>query len=151
MNQDHIIQKVFVEITVNNKEKALGIKEEINSFLSIDVFPEIEKYINTLEYNLAGQTLQIPRLELNLDVKSSSLNAELKDKIVQLFQEELSKISQHALSLNQETENESKAYLIDRQEKAVQAFIFFWKKDICRGGTRNEKGSAFWNQRCSAL
>jgi len=140
VNQDHIIQKVFVEITVNNKEKALGIKEEINSFLSIDVFPEIEKYINTLEYNLAGQTLQIPRLELNLDVKSSSLNAELKDKIVQLFQEELSKISQHALSLNQETENESKAYLIDRQEKAVQAFIFFLEKGYMPWWNPERKG-----------
>jgi hypothetical protein len=36
---DHIIQKVFVEI-VNNKEKAMNIKEDINSFLSVDVFPK---------------------------------------------------------------------------------------------------------------
>ncbi|WP_346985759.1 hypothetical protein [Chryseobacterium sp. POE27] len=60
MKQDHIIQKVFVEITVNNKEKAYCIKDDINSFLSIDVFPEIEKYINGIEQKLAGHTLQIP-------------------------------------------------------------------------------------------
>lgn len=125
MNQDHIIQKVFVEITVNNKEKASNIKEDINSFLSIDVFPEIEKYINTLEYELAGQTLQIPKLALNLDIKSSALDSELKDKIVQLFREELSEISLPAQGLKQETEDGSKAYLLDQQEKTVQAFLFF--------------------------
>ncbi|RTZ49446.1 hypothetical protein EJ377_02010 [Chryseobacterium arthrosphaerae] len=38
VNQDHIIQKVFVEITVNNKEKALDIKEDINSFCLLMFF-----------------------------------------------------------------------------------------------------------------
>lgn len=125
MKQDHIIQKVFVEITVNNKEKAYLIKDDINSFLSIDVFPEIEKYINGIEQKLAGHTLQIPRMELNLDVKNSSLNTELKDKIVQLFKEELSETAQRSETSEQETENESKAYWVENQEKMVQTFIYF--------------------------
>ncbi|NIF06612.1 hypothetical protein F3J23_14275 [Chryseobacterium sp. Tr-659] len=128
MKQDHIIQKVFVEITVNNKEKALGIKEDINSFLSIDVFPEIEKYINTLEYNLAGHTLQIPRLELNLDVKNSLLNSELKDQIVQHLEKELSEITESIVSSDQKTENDSQLYLVNNQEKVIQAFIYFLEK-----------------------
>ncbi|MCX8525305.1 contractile injection system tape measure protein [Chryseobacterium formosus] len=128
MKQDHIIQKVFVEITVNNKEKAFSIKEDISSFLSIDVFPEIEKYINALEYKLDDHTLQIPRLELNLDVKNSSLNAELKDKIAQLFKDELSEITKPITNSDQETENDSKAYLIDNQEKIIQTFIYFLEK-----------------------
>lgn len=128
MKQDHIIQKVFVEITVNNKEKAFGIKEDINSFLSMDVFPEIEKYINDLKYQLADRTIQIPRLELNLDVKSSSLNTELKDKIAQAFKEELSEITKPIEHSDPETEHDVKAYLIDNQEKMVQAFIYFLEK-----------------------
>ncbi|WES99623.1 contractile injection system tape measure protein [Chryseobacterium arthrosphaerae] len=143
MNQDHIIQKVFVEITVNNKEKALDIKEDINSFLSIDVFPEIEKYINTLEYELAGQTLQIPKLALNLDIKSSALDSELKDKIVQLFREELSEISLPAQGLKQETEDGSKAYLLDQQEKTVQAFLFFLEKGYMPWWNPERKGTSF--------
>ena len=102
MKQDHIIQKVFVEITVNNKEKAYRIKDDINSFLSIDVFPEIEKYINDIEHKLAGHTLQIPKLELNLDVKNSSLNTELKDKIAQLFKEKLSGMAKSEKTSEQE-------------------------------------------------
>ncbi|MDR6156883.1 hypothetical protein QF023_000399 [Chryseobacterium sp. SLBN-27] len=125
MKQNHIIQKVFIEITVNNKEKAYGIKDDINSFLSIDVFPEIEKYINSIEHKLAGHTLQIPRLELNFDINNSSLNAELKDRITQLFKEELSEIAKHHEMFNQETESGSKAYWVSNQEKLVQTFIYF--------------------------
>lgn len=143
MKQDHIIQKVFVEITVNNKEKAFSIKEDISSFLSIDVFPEIEKYINALEYKLDDYTLQIPRLEMNLDIKSSSLNAELKDKIAQLFKEELSEITKPIEVPNQETENDSKAYLIDNQEKMIQTFIYFLEKGNMPWWNSDTKGLAF--------
>ncbi|TZF99240.1 hypothetical protein FW781_04750 (plasmid) [Chryseobacterium panacisoli] len=125
MKQNHIIQKVFLEITVNNKEKALRIKDDINSFLSIDVFPEIEKHIKALEYKLAGRTLQIPRLELHVDVKSSTLNTELKDQIAELFKEELSEITHPIETSYQEAEGETKAYLVDHQEKMFRAFIYF--------------------------
>ena len=143
MKQDHIIQKVFVEISVNNKDKAFSIKEDISSFLSIDVFPEIEKYINALEYKLDDHTLQIPRLELNLDVKNSSLNAELKDKIAQLFKDELSEITKPIDKSDQETESDSKAYLIDNQEKAIQTFIYFLEKGNMPWWNSSTNGIAF--------
>jgi len=125
VKQDHIIQKVFVEVTVSNKEKAYHIKDDISSFLSIDVFPEIEKYINSIEHKLGGHTLQIPRLELNLDVRNSSLNTELRDKITQHFKEELSEIAMDNKTSNFEDEKDFKAYRIDNQEKMIQTFIFF--------------------------
>ena len=143
MKQDHIIQKVFVEITVNNKEKAYSIKDDISSFLSIDVFPEIEKYINALEQTLADHTLQIPRLELNLDVKSSALNTELKDKIAQLFKEELSEITKPIEISDQETEGDSKAYLIDNQQKMIQTFIYFLEKGSMPWWNSDKKGNSF--------
>lgn len=143
MEQDHIIQKVFVEIAVNNKEKAMSIKEDINSFLSVDVFPQIEKYINALEYKLEGHTLQIPRLELNLNVKSSSLNNELKDKIAQLFEEELSEMIKPIEILNQEVENDSKANWISNQEKMVRTFIYFLEKGHMPWWNSEKKESSF--------
>lgn len=143
MKQDHIIQKVFVEITVNNKEKAYSIKDDISSFLSIDVFPEIEKYINALEDTLADHTLQIPRLELNLDVKNSALNTELKDKIAQLFEEELSKITKPTEISDQKTESDYKSYLIDNQEKIIQTFIFFLEKGYMPWWNSDKKGISF--------
>ena len=125
MNQDSIIQKVFVEITVGNKEKAYRIKDDISSFLSIDVFPEIEKYINALERKFPGRTLQIPRLELNLDVKNSALNTELKNTVIQHFQEELSEIAGPVLGAEQETENSTEAHLVGSTEKMIRTFIYF--------------------------
>lgn len=125
MKEDHIIQKVFIEISVNNKEKALSIKDDITSFLSIDVFPEIEKSISALEHRFADSTLQISKLELNLDIKNSTLNIELKDKITQIFKEELSEITDSILNLDQQKENNSEAYLVENKEKIVQAFIYF--------------------------
>ncbi|WP_144282614.1 contractile injection system tape measure protein [Chryseobacterium echinoideorum] len=125
MKQDHIIQKVFIEISVNNKEKALSIKDDINNFLSMDVFPKIEKYINDLEHQFDDSTLQIPKLELNLNTKNSALNSELKDKILQVFEEEFSEITNSILNSDQKTENKYEAYLIENQEKIVQTFIYF--------------------------
>jgi hypothetical protein len=143
VKQDHIIQKVYVEITVNNKEKAYSIKDDISSFLSIDVFPAIEKYINALEQTLADHTLQIPRLELNLDVKNSALNSELKNKIAQLFKEELSEITKPVEISDQETESDPKAYLIENQEKIIQTFIFFLEKGHMPWWNSDKKGISF--------
>ncbi|MDF2934566.1 MAG: hypothetical protein K0R36_3897 [Chryseobacterium sp.] len=143
MKQDHIIQKVFVEITVNNKDKAFSLKEDISSFLSIDVFPKIEKHINALEYKLTDHTLQIPRLELNVEVKNGSLNTELKDKIAQLFKEKLSEITEPMVSLNQKTESNSNIYLIDNQEKVIQTFIYFLEKGCMPWWNSDKKSTAF--------
>ena len=89
------------------------------------MFPEIEKSIGILEHQFAGHTLQIPKLELNLDIKNSILNTELKDKIAQIFKEELSEITDSILNSDQQTENNSEAYLVENKEKAVQTFIYF--------------------------
>lgn len=154
MKEDHIIQKVFVEISVNNKEKALSIKDDIISFLSIDVFPEIEKYISVLEHQFAGHTLQIPKLELNLDIKNSTLNIELKDKITQIFKEELSEITDSILNSDQQTENNSEAYLIENKEKncsgfhllsyhRIDALVESWKKKCLFFRTKSIRKSGF--------
>jgi hypothetical protein len=143
VKQNHIIQRVFVEITVNNKEKANRIKDDINSFLSIDVFPEIEKYIHDIEHQLAGHILQIPRLELDLDVKNSALNTELKDKIAQLFKEKLSEIAKPGNTPEQETKNEAQSYLIDRQEKTAETFIYFLENGCMPWWNSDNEDTAF--------
>ncbi len=67
MKQNHIIHKVSIEVNVQNKEKAYQIKDNINSFLTMDVFPKLEKYINTFQDKFPDATLQISRLTLDLD------------------------------------------------------------------------------------
>lgn len=129
MSQNHVIQKVFVEITVSNKEKAHYIKNDINGFLSVDVFPEIEKYINDIESQLAGRTLQIPLLEMDLDIKNSSLNTELKDKIAELFKEKLSEII-NSVEISDEKKRTFQALLDQPSGKNVTNFYLFFRKRI---------------------
>lgn len=143
MNQDHIIQKVFVEITVSNKQKAYDIKDDISSFLSMDVFPEIEKYIDALERKFPDQTLQIPKLEMNLEIKNSALNTELKNTIIQHFKEELSGITEPVLSAEQETENSSKAHLVGNTEKMIRTFIYFLEHGSMPWWNPDKKGINF--------
>lgn len=143
MNQDHIIQKVFVEITVSNKEKAYGIKDDISSFLSVDVFPEIEKYVDTLERRFPDQTLQIPKLELNLEVKNSALDTELKNTIIQHFKEQLSGITEPVLSAEHERESSSEAHLVGSTEKMIQTFIYFLEYGTMPWWNPDKKGINF--------
>ncbi|WP_294304344.1 contractile injection system tape measure protein [uncultured Chryseobacterium sp.] len=143
MNQDHIIQKIFVEITVSNKEKAERIREDISNFLSIDVFPKIEKYIETLEHQLSGQTLQIPKLELNLDIKNSALDTELRDTIVQQLKEELSGMAKSVLSQEPEKAEPAEGYLVGSREKKIRTFIYFLEHGSMPWWNPDRKGSNF--------
>ncbi|WP_294308484.1 contractile injection system tape measure protein [uncultured Chryseobacterium sp.] len=143
MNQDHIIQKIFVEITVSNKEKAERIREDISNFLSIDVFPEIEKYMGTLEHQLAGQALQIPKLELNLDIKNSALDTELRDTIVQHLKEEFSGIAKPVLSQEPEKAETTEAHLVGNQEKMIRTFIYFLEHGSMPWWNPDSKGLNF--------
>lgn len=147
MEPNHIIQKVFVEIKVNSKEKAMIIKDDVNSFLSIDVFPKIEKYFNDLEDQLDDYILQIPNLEINLDVKDSSLNSTLKDDILQLLREKVSEIITSAFDSNQNLELEEKtkneAYLVDNQEKTIQTFLYFLEKGYLPWWNSATKNNSF--------
>ncbi|WP_295213455.1 contractile injection system tape measure protein [uncultured Chryseobacterium sp.] len=143
MNQDHIIQKIFVEITVSSKEKAERIREDISNFLSIDVFPEIEKYIEALEHQLSGQTLQIPKLELNLDIKNSALDTELRDTIVQQLKEELSGMAKSVLSQEPEKAEPAEGYLVGNQEKMIRTFIYFLEHGSMPWWNPDSKGLNF--------
>jgi hypothetical protein len=143
VNQDSIIQKVFVEITVGNKEKAYGIRDDISSFLSMDVFPEIEKYIDALERRFPGQTLQIPKLELDLEVKNSSLNTELKNTITQHFKEELSAIAEPVFSAEREPESSNEAHLVGNLEKMVRTFVYFLEHGTMPWWNPHKKGINF--------
>lgn len=143
MNKNHIIQKVFVEITVSNKEKAYGIKDDISSFLSVDVFPEIEKYVDALKRIFPDQTLQIPKLELNLEVKNSALDTELKNTIIQRFKEQLSGITEPVLSAEHERESSSEAHLVGSTEKMIQTFIYFLEYGTMPWWNPDKKGINF--------
>lgn len=128
MKQNHIIHKVSIEVNVQNKEKAYQIKDNINSFLTMDVFPKLEKYINTFQDKFPDATLQISRLTLDLDESATSLDTILKDNIVALFEKEFEATIKPALESGFDTEKNSQISLLSEPEKLLQTFIHFLEK-----------------------
>lgn len=138
MKQNHIIQKVFIEVNVQNKEKAYSIKDDINSFLTMDVFPKLEKYIATFQEKFPGATLQISRLTLDLDESATSLDTVLKDNIVALFEKEFEEAIKPVLESGFDTEKNSQISLLSEPEKLLQTFIYFLEKGTMPWWNSNE-------------
>lgn len=92
MEQTHIIHKVVIEVSVNNRKKAYEIKDDISSFLTMTVFPKLEKHLNTVQAQIPAHTLQISRLAVEINPRESSLNTTLKNDIITSFKKELGEI-----------------------------------------------------------
>ncbi|WP_300487950.1 contractile injection system tape measure protein [Flavobacterium sp.] len=92
MEHTHIIHKVVIEVSVNNRKKAYEIKDDISSFLTMDVFPKLEKHLTTVQAQIPAHTLQISRLVVDINHRESSLNTTLKNDIITSFRKELAEI-----------------------------------------------------------
>jgi len=92
----HIIHKVIIEVSVNNRKKAYAIKDDISSFLAMDVFPKLEKHLNTVQAKIPAHTLQIAHLVVDVNHCESSsntiLNGTLKNDVITAFRKELAEI-----------------------------------------------------------
>ncbi|GAB5419078.1 MAG: hypothetical protein Crog4KO_05860 [Crocinitomicaceae bacterium] len=79
--QNHIIQKVFVEVNTNTSTKANDIRLNSQSFLEKYVFTVVEEYIARIETQTKGWAIQLEKLELNLQLDESLLGeAEIKEE-----------------------------------------------------------------------
>ena len=139
MEQNHIIHKVVIEVSVNNREKAYEIKNDISSFLTLDIFPKLEKHLNTAQAALAAHTLQISRLTIALDESQSSLNSTLKNSIMACFKEELAATLQPVLSGVYDAKNDSEISLLGEEESLLRTFIHFLEKGYMPWWNSNEK------------
>lgn len=140
MEQNHIINKVVIEVSVSNKEKANEIKDNISSFLAMDVFPELEKHFNTVQAALSpSDILQIQRLTVNLDGSQSSLNTTLQNNILQSVEKELAKTITPALVQKKDTETDIEVNLLGEEERLLNTFIHFIEKGYMPWWNSNEK------------
>ncbi len=92
MEHTHIIHKVVIEVSVNNRKKAYAIKDDISSFLAMDVFPKLEKHLNVVQAKIPAHTLQISQLVVDINHREASLGTTLKNDIITSFKKELGDI-----------------------------------------------------------
>ncbi len=105
------------------------IKDNINSFLTFDVFPKLEKYMDALPDNFSGQTIQLSRLSLNIEGKSGfTLGTILENSITEAFEKELTAslkpIMETGYTNNSSEENRGIS-LLTEQEKHLRTFLHF--------------------------
>ncbi len=82
--QNHIIQKVFVEVNTNTSAKAHDIRLNSQSFLEKYVFTVVEEYIARIETQTKGWTIQLEKINLNLELDETILGeVEIKEKAEQ--------------------------------------------------------------------
>lgn len=139
MEQNHIIDRVTVEISVNNKEKAYEIKNSISNFLNLDIFPKLETYLNKVHTGLPNHTLQISKLMLDIDESQSALNASLKNNITEAFEKEFTETIKPVLDGN--VEKDLKTNLIGEQERLLNTFIYFLEKGYMPWWNSNENST----------
>lgn len=139
MEQNHIINKVVIEVSVSNKEKANEIKDNISSFLAMDVFPELEKHFNTVQAALSPtHILQIQRLMVNLDGSQSSLNMTLQSNILESVEKELAKKITPALVEKHDAKTDGEVNLLSNEERLLSTFIHFIEKGYMPWWNSNE-------------
>lgn len=136
MEQNHIIHKVVIEVSVNNRKKAYEIKDNISSFLTMDVFPKLEKHFNKAQAKLKAHTLQISRLSLEINQTGADLNAELESNIITALREELSEkiiegskqVTNTGNADDTNTDEQATISLLSEEEKLLLSFIHFIEK-----------------------
>ena len=119
LEQEHIINKVFLEVETNSTKVAHDLKDRLGMFLKEDILPYLENYFESIEQQLPAEIVQIPQLTLEINVNSqdnfNALITDTKEKLVQ-------KIDAILKAPSQATEEVA---LINTQEHQARSLLFF--------------------------
>jgi len=81
----HIVDKVFVEIGTSSEEEAVRIKNNVSTFLCEKLFPELELTLNKL--GAEGQIYRFDKVDLSISVDSWNnafeLNSQIKKQLIE--------------------------------------------------------------------
>jgi hypothetical protein len=115
----HIINKVFLEINTNSKEKGYYLKDNIDVFLQKEIFSILENYFNELDSKNPSHSIQLDKLNLDIAINQ---NLDFKD-----FREQiLKKISRQVEEVFEKEEKNIEGYIrINPQEKEIEGFFHF--------------------------
>ncbi len=115
----HIINKVFLEINTNSKEKGYYLKDNIDVFLQKEIFSILENYFNELDLKNPSHSIQLDKLNLDIAINQ---NLDFKD-----FKEQiLKKISRQVEEVFEKEEKNIEGYKrINPQEKEIEGFFHF--------------------------
>ncbi len=112
--QEHIIDKVVVDINTSSKKVADELKNSIDPFLKEEIFPLIESFFESISTDQIVKL--IPKLNLNIDlsgftssVTSDSFKIEVKRNISQQLKEIIKQPEIHNIEITEKSLENSKA------------------------------------------
>jgi hypothetical protein len=115
----HIINKVFLEINTNSKEKGYYLKDNIDAFLQKEIFPYLETYFNKLDSKNPSFSIQLEKLNIDIAINPNLDFEDFKDQI-------LKKITKQVEDVFEREDKNIEGYkLTSAQEKEIESFFYF--------------------------
>ncbi len=115
----HIINKVFLEINTNSKEKGYYLKDNIDAFLQKEIFSFLENYFNELDSKNPSHSIQLDKLNLDISINQNLDFEDFKGQV-------LNKITKQVEEVFEKKDANIEGYkLIKPQEKEIESFFHF--------------------------
>lgn len=120
---NHLIHKVFLDITVKNKEQAYTIKDNISAFLAKEVFPELELYLLQLQEETKQFAIRLEDVRLDLSVQQLNLNTNLKHDIIKAFKQQIK--ASFTDVINKVKPEKASPYFFTREQHQLATLTYF--------------------------
>lgn len=115
----HIINKVFLEINTNSKEKGYYLKDNIDAFLQKEVFTLLENYFNEVDSKNPSCSIQLDKLNLDIAINQNLDFENFKEQILKKITNQIKEV------FEKEDKNIEGYKLIKPQEKEIESFFHF--------------------------
>lgn len=115
----HIINKVFLEINTNSKEKGYYLKDNIDAFLQKEIFPYLETYFNVLDSKNPSHSIQLEKLNIDIAINPNLDFEDFKQQILKRIAKQIEEV------FEKEEKNIEGYKLIRPQEKEIESFFYF--------------------------
>ncbi|EJG02603.1 contractile injection system tape measure protein [Flavobacterium sp. F52] len=115
----HIINKVFLEINTNSKEKGYYLKDNIDAFLQKEVFTLLENYFNEVDSKNPSHSIQLDKLNLDIAINQNLDFENFKEQILKKITNQIKEV------FEKEDKNIEGYKLIKPQEKEIESFFHF--------------------------
>ncbi len=115
----HIINKVFLEINTNSKEKGYYLKDHIDAFLQKEIFSFLEYYFDELDSKNHSHSVQLENLNIDIAINQNLDFEDFKEQI-------LKNITKQVEEVFEKKDGNTEGYkVIKKQEKETKSFFHF--------------------------
>ena len=120
--QEHIINKVILDVETNSKTVAYELKDNLDMFLKNEILPYLENYFDDTSERFPGKIIQIDQLSVEINTKKTTDYIALKSKTKEILTEALGNIlKQPIIKTNEHVR------VLDLEESNTNTIIHFLK------------------------